>query len=199
MGHVLRNLQPEKTTGRGWSSRALQFGDGSDASGRVLTERVPRTLDKNRRLHNSLRQGFQEVLLRLPSGIVVPSLGIHLSPREHSDCYTWFQFVTRGLYCYEFKIPVPGDHSIHLFWRKDDYFNRFRQMIHHNLNHQMRRFAGGEFQYAFALNQIEEMSLWLYSFKSINVLALTLSAACPESVRSFVAKIEWPPPDKTPA
>ena len=92
----------------------FQFGHDSEASRRVLKERVPRTLAKNRRLYTSLRQGLQEALVRLPSGIVVPVLGIHLSPRELSDSHSWFQFVTRGLYCFEFSIPLPADHSVHL-------------------------------------------------------------------------------------
>lgn len=176
----------------------FQFGDGGDASGHVLTKRVPRTLAKNARLYASLRQGLQDVLVRLPSGLVIPMLGIYLSPRERSDSYEWFQFVTRGLYCFEFKVPLGADHNVHLFWRKDKYFTIFTDMIRRNPNHQTHSYAGGEFQYAFASNPIEEMSLWLYSIKSINVLALTLSAMCPAGTKSFIARIEWPPEEPLP-
>jgi hypothetical protein len=136
------------------------------------------------------------VFVRFPSGIVVPTLGIHLSPREISDSYAWFQLVTRGLYCFEFGLPLPADHSIHLLWRKDGRFNICSQMSLNDPNTQTRTLAGGEFRYAFTANRIEEMSLWFYTFKSIRIFALTLSAACPANIKSFVTRIEWPPLDE---
>ena len=174
----------------------FQFGDGGEASGRVLTEEVPKRLAGNRRLYTSLRRGLRKVSVRLLCGIVVPTLAIHLSPREINDCYYWLQFVTRGLYCFEFGVPLPVDHSVHLFWRKDTRFKMFCNLILRDPNRQIRSCAGGEFQYAFAVNPIEWMSLWSYSFKSIRVLALTLSGASPASTKSFIAKVEWPPPDE---
>ena len=175
----------------------FQFGDGSEASGRVLTERVPRTLAKNRRLHRSLRQGLQDVLIRLPSGIIVPGLGIRLSPRELNDSYAWFQFVTRGLYCFEFGGPLPVDHSIHILWPVDERFNVFTELILRDPAHQKRTFAWEEFRYAFASNRDEEISLWFYIFKSIQIFALTLSTTCLASIKASIAEIEWPPPDGT--
>lgn len=172
----------------------FQFDHEIEASRRVLTERVPRTLVKNRRLHTSLRQGLQEVLVRLPSGIFVPALGINLDPRELTDSYTWFQFVTRGLYCFEFNTPLPADHSIHLIRPTDERFNEFTKLIIRDSNYQKRSLARGEFQYACTSNQNEEMSLWFYEFKSINIIALSLSLACPANIKSFIAENEWPPP-----
>jgi hypothetical protein len=69
-------------------------------------------------------------------------------------------------------------------------------MILNDSNPQTRTLAGGEFRYAFVANRIEEMSLWFYTFKSIKIFALTLSAACPTSIKSFITRIEWPPPDE---
>jgi hypothetical protein len=150
-------------------------------------------------LHTSLRQGLQEVLVRLPSGIVIPALGIHLSPRELSDSYAWFQFVTRGLYCFEFGVPLPADHSIHLLRPTDERFNVFTELILRDHNHQKRSLASGEFRYTFVSNRVEEISLWFYAFKSINIFALTLSAACPADMKSAIAGIEWPLPDEVSA
>ena len=174
----------------------FQFGHEGEVSRRVLMERVPRTLAKNRRLHTSLRQGLQEELVRLPSGIVVPGLGIKLDSRERSDSYTWFQFVTRGLYCFEFSAPLSADHSIHLIRPIDGRFDEFTELIIRDPNHKKRSLAGREFQYVFISNQIEEMSLWFYEFKAINIFALSLSPSCPGNIKSFIAEIEWPPPDE---
>jgi hypothetical protein len=174
----------------------LQFGDGGETSGRVLTEEVPKRLANNRRLHTSLRRGLQEVPVRRPSGIIVSNPAIYLSPREQSDCYYWLQFVTRGLYCYEFHVPLPVDHTIHLFWHKDNCFRMFYNLLGRTPNCQIRSCAGGEIRYMFALNPIEEMSLWFYAFKSIQVLALTVSWAIPARTKAFIAEVEWPPPDK---
>jgi hypothetical protein len=177
----------------------LQFGDGGETSGRVLTEEVPNRLAKNRRLHTSLRRGLREVVVRRPSGIIVPNPAIYLSPREQNDYYYWLGFVTRGLYCSEFDVPLPVDHTVHLFWRKDTCFRMFYNLLLRTPNCQIRLCAGGEFQYMFALNLIEEMSLWFYAFKSIQVLALTVSWVTPARTKAFIARVEWPPPDKSQA
>ena len=171
----------------------FQFGHDSEASRRVLAERAPRTLEKNRRLHTSLRQGLEEVLVRYPSGILVPTLAIRLSPRELSDAHTWVQLVTKGLYCFEFKTSFPLDHTIHLLRPMDDRFTVFTDLIHRDRSHQARAVAAGEFQYAFARNQTDGISLWYYAFKSINTVALTLSPSCPKDMRWRITKIEWQP------
>lgn len=171
----------------------FQFGHDSEASRRVLTRRVPKTLSKNRRLHASLRGGLEEVLVRCPSGLVVPSLAITLSPRELADSHAWFQLVTRGLYCFEFKAPLPDDHTIHLLRPTDDRFNVFTELIRNDRNHRIRSLAAGEFQYAVANNKADAVSLWLYAFKSINMLALTLAPGCAPNFRRQIAAaaIEW--------
>jgi hypothetical protein len=172
----------------------FQFGHDSDASRHVLTRRVLGTLAKNRRLHTSLRQGLQEVLVRHPSGLVVPALGIALSTRELADSHAWFRLVTRGLYYFEFRVPLAVDHTIHLLRPTDHHFNVFIDLIRSDRQQRTRAFAGGEFQYAVANNVGDGVSLWLYAFKSINMLALTLSPGCPSDLRSRIGAIEWPTP-----
>ena len=172
----------------------FQFGHGSVASRHVLTRRVPRTLAKNRRLHASLRQGLQEVLVRHPSGLVVPALGISLNPRELTDSYAWFQLVTRGLYYFEFHTPLLADHTVHLLRPTDDRFNIFTDLLRSDRQHRIRAFADGEFQYAVARNGGDGLSLWLYAFKSINMPALTLAPDCRADLRSQIGAIEWRPP-----
>ena len=172
----------------------FQFGHDSNGSRGVLTKRVPKTLSKNRRLHASLRKGLQEVLVRHPSSLVVPALGITLSARELADSYTWFQLVTRGLCCFEFGAPLLADHTVHLLRPVDDRFDVFIDLIRNDRRHRTRTFADGEFKYAVAHNDTDGVSLWFYAFKSINILALTLAPGCPSDLRSRIAAIEWPAP-----
>jgi len=176
----------------------FQFGHASEASRHVLTRRVPRTLNKNRRLHASLRQGLQDVLVRHPSGLVVPGLGIALSPRELADSHTWFQLVTRGLYRFEFNATLPTDHTVHLLRPVDDRFNVFIDLIRNDRRHKTRVFADGEFTYAVANNDGDKVSLWLYAFKSISILALTLAPDCPPDLRLRIGAIEWSEPGAEP-
>ena len=131
----------------------FQFGHEGEVSRRVLMERVPWTLAKNRRLHTSLRQGLQEELVRLPSGIVVPGLGIKLDSRERSDSYTWFQFVTRGLYCFEFSAPLSADHSIHLIRPIDGRFDEFTELIIRDPNHKNVHLLGENFNTSSSLTK----------------------------------------------
>jgi hypothetical protein len=76
----------------------FQFGDGSEASGRVLTEGGLKSLVKNRRLHTSLQRGFQDGFVQCPSGLITRYAVIRLSSHELRDIYSWFQFVTRMPY-----------------------------------------------------------------------------------------------------
>jgi len=134
------------------------------------------------------------VLVRYPSGVVVPALGISLSAREFSDTHAWFVFVTRGLYSFEFKIALPSNHGVHLIRPTDDHFVVFDELLRRDPNYQMRTLAAGEFRYLFASNRREGISLWLYEFKSISMFALTLPPSCPDDLKSRIAAIEWPAP-----
>jgi len=169
----------------------FQFGHDSEASRHVLTRRAPRTLAKNRRLHDSLRNGLQEVLVRHPSGLVLSALGISLSTRELADSHAWFQLVTRGLYYFEFHVPLAADHTVHLLRPTDDRFNVFIDLIRRDRQHRTRALANGEFQYIVANNAGDGVSLWFYTFKSINMLAPTLSPIVPSDLRSRIAALEW--------
>ena len=83
----------------------LQFGHASEASQRVLEGRVPRTLEKNRRLAKTLRAGLKRVSVRRESGLVVDGLGIELGSPELAQIHDWFCLVTRGLYRFETGTP----------------------------------------------------------------------------------------------
>jgi hypothetical protein len=92
----------------------LQFGHASDASRQVLEDRVPRTLKKNFRLARSLKAGLWRGLVRRPSGLVVPGLGLRLDDQVLEQIHDWYCFVVRGLYRHESGGHLPETHSVHL-------------------------------------------------------------------------------------
>ena len=92
----------------------LQFGHASEASRQVLLTHVPRTLQKNRRLHVALRRSLRNVVVTRQSGILVPSLALTLNSRELLDVWIWFRYVARSLYYFEFSRILSTDHTTHL-------------------------------------------------------------------------------------
>ena len=72
----------------------------------------------------------------------------------------------------------------------------FTELILRDQKRQRRSLASGEFRYTFVANRVEEISLWFYAFKSINIFAFTLSPACPTDMKAEIAGIEWPLPDE---
>src|SRR5262245_56739664 len=92
----------------------LPFAHASEASRQVLLTRVPRTLQKSRRLHVALKRSPRSVVVTGQSGALVPSLALTLNSRELSDIWIWFRYVARGLYYFEFSRILSTDHTTHL-------------------------------------------------------------------------------------
>ncbi len=173
----------------------FQFGHSSEASRQLLLARVRRTLQKNRRLHGSLRRSLRKVLVKRPSGVLVPSLAFTLSPRELSDIWAWFRYVAKGLYYFEFCSVLPADHTIHLV--KPATFEHFvilRDLIVRDSKRQAREYASGELRYVYTHNQAEQLTMWLLAFKSIEMFWLTVGPFSAAVVPTQLADIEWKAP-----
>lgn len=171
----------------------FQFGDDSEASRRVLLDRVPRTLAKNRRLHQSLRQGLEDFLVRTPAGVLVPASAINLKPPELRHLHRWFQFVARGVFRAEIGAPLTQDHTVHLLHPAHEGFKVFYDLLFGARSLGRRQFADGHFQYAFASNAADAVSMSFVKFKSVNMFALTLPPALSE-LRARIASAEWKEP-----
>lgn len=173
----------------------FQFGHSSDASRQLLLTRVRRTLQKNRRLHGALRRSLRNVVVKRPSGVLVPSLAFTLSSRELSDIWAWFRYVARGLYYFEFCRILPTDHTIHLV--KPATFEHFvilRDLIVRDSKRQAREYAAGEFRYVYTHNAAEQLTMWLLAFKSMDMFWLTVGPASAAVVPGLLADIEWKAP-----
>jgi len=177
----------------------MQFGDASEGAGRVLVERVPRTLAKNRPLTDSLRKGYLgKVLLRKESGVLIPAVAIELNDEHLRAADRWYRFTLRGLYRYETGEPLPLDHAICLIKpRTAEQYAYLRDMILADPTHQRRSVAAGEFRYIYATSRLDPVSMWLIAFRSVEMAAVTLGPGCPDELRAFADEIGWrpPPPD----
>jgi hypothetical protein len=178
----------------------LQFGHSSDASTRVVEARLRRTLAKNQRLRTALSKGLKRVWLRTEAGVLTPSMVIELSPRELRDLNRWFRFVTQGLYRFEFGENIPADHDIILFSpRNQNQYGALRYLIDADSHKQVRSVAQGEFEYLFTRNVVEELSGWLYRFKSVDIFAVTLGPNVSGDTRRVLASAQWDPADSEPS
>jgi len=175
----------------------FQFGHSSDASRTLLLTQVSRRLQKNKRLHRSLRRALGEVIVKLPSGLLIPSLAITLSPRELADMWAWFHYVAQGLYYFELRTILPADHTIHLVKPTTfEQFVIFRDLITRDSKRQTREHASGEIRYAFTRNDEEQLTMWLLAFKSIEMFWLTAGPVSRASVGPLLANVEWTKPER---
>lgn len=173
----------------------LQFGHASDASQRVLEDRVPRTLRKNFRLARSLKAGLRRGLIQRESGLVVQGLGLRLDDQVLAHIHDWFCFVTRGVYRHESGRHLSNSHSLHLLrpaTRRQ--YDTLLNLLCRDSRHVHRSLAEGEFQYVFAMSRVDPISGWLFSFKSVDMFAVTLGPECPEPVCKSTAASEWKRP-----
>jgi hypothetical protein len=174
----------------------LQFGHSSEASQRVLEDRVPRTLKNNHRLWRSLRSGLRPVSVRRESGIIVDGLGIRLGDRELADIHDWFCLVTRGLYRFETGTPLPKDHSVSLVrptTRRQ--CEVLLSMLCRDSQHSHRSFADSEFNYVFAVAKTGPLSGWFYSFKSVDMFAVTMGPNVPGETLRSTTELTWKRPN----
>ena len=173
----------------------LQFGHASDASRQVLENRVPRTLRRNFRLARSLKAGLWHGPVRRESGLVVQGLGVRLNDQVLGHIHDWFCFVASGLYRHEAGENLPEGHSVHLLrpaTRRQ--YETLLKLLCRDSKHVRRSLAQGEFQYVFAMSRVDPISGWLFSFKSVDMFAVTLGPECPAPVRESTAGSEWKRP-----
>lgn len=173
----------------------LQFGHASEASRRVLLERVRRTLRKNLRLGRALNRGLRWIWLRRHSGLVTREQAFELEDRELADLNDWFRLIIRGLYSYEVGAPLEAEHTVHLLRpaMPEQYAVLRRLIANHRSTY--RSCGNGEFQYAFAAGNQDAVSAWLLAFKSVDMGAVTLPPDVPQLLRDSVAAVEWTKPD----
>jgi hypothetical protein len=177
----------------------LQFGHDSDASRKVLDQRVGKTLRKNARLFRALRDGMHREWLPDKTGSILQErLVIHINSEELFYINQWFGFITKGLYHFEMKAVLPKEYKVYLLKpATQEEFDAWATFILDTKNPQEKTVANCEFKYIFARNAEDSaFTIWLFVFKSVEVLAFTLSPDTPSSLISRMEEAKWelPPP-----
>jgi hypothetical protein len=174
----------------------MQFGDASAGARKVLVDRVPRTLARNRPLYDSLREGYLgRVTLRRESGNVVPAVAIQLRDEHLRALDSWYRFVVRGMYAHEVGMPLRSDHEIHLVKPQiRDQYAVLLDTIRKDPTHQSRSLAAGEFRYIYAVSRIEPVSMWMVAFRSVEMAAVTLGPECTPEIRASLRDVAWTAP-----
>lgn len=158
----------------------LQFGHDSDASRKVLNDRVPRTLAKNARLARALQHGMKRVWMRSPGGVLVPRVAIEIGRKQLRSLHRWYVLVTRGLYRFETGQILQPDHRIQLIKpRSQPEYDFFLHTIIRYPAHHRRAIARGEFGYLFVVSGRDALTLWAFHFKSVEVFAITTGPDAP--------------------
>ena len=170
----------------------FQLGDGSPGSAGVVEERLRRTLTRNQRLARTLRERTKRVWARTPGGILTRRLALVLPPELLRDAHQWFTYIARGLYRHESGTVLPVSHRILLIRPTNPAHYRYLLgWLSRIPDHISRSLGSGEFRYLMAQNPAELLSLWLVSFRSIDIAALTIGPDCPQLLSAALERIEW--------
>lgn len=154
----------------------FQLGHDSDASRKVLDDRVPRTLRKNARLARALREGMHWEWRPEKSGLMTKRLVLTINEEERFHINQWFRFITKGFYYDATKEPLPRNRKLYLvFPASQDEFDYLKSFILNTTDRQERTLARGEFYYAFAIALDKATTAWHFAFKSVDVFAFTMS------------------------
>lgn len=111
--------------------------------------------------------------------------------------WAWFRYVAQGLYYFELRTILPAEHTIHLVKPTSfDHFVIFRDLITRDSKRQTREHASGEIRYAYTRNDEEQLTMWLFAFKSIEMFWLTAGPVSRTTVGSLLANVEWTNPER---
>ena len=103
-----RACNGHKSTLEHYAATVLPFGGRHQAALANLKTMVPKRLDRNRPLSDRIRDGMHRILVRQPSGLVVPAGAV---PVEFEQIEGLFGLIARGLLCYHFG-AVFGEHDV---------------------------------------------------------------------------------------
>lgn len=172
----------------------FQLSADTEASRRVLGQRVRRTLRKNRRLQRQLQSSFRTGWVAGAGGVLRRRAGFKLTDEDISTIVEWFRLVVRGLYHVETKAPLGSSRVVRVFHRSTPgVVENFYPIV--DADSQERRVADGEVFYRFSVASDERgLSGWVIWIRAIEVLALTLASGSAEDreMRCF----DWGLPSK---
>lgn len=101
-----RSCNSAKAALESYALSILPFGGEIASSKKMLTEKVPRRLAGNRKLHREIAAGQHQVWLDR-GGLILPTLAL---PFDAPRIFALFAFIARGLLAYHWDQVLPDTH-----------------------------------------------------------------------------------------
>lgn len=137
----------------------LPFGGQHADSSFMLTEMVPPRLARNRKLHESLIAGHQEI----DAGENHEWTGRLAVPFEAEKINALFAYIARGLSSFHWGLVVPADQRVDATMLNPVHEPVFRDLLRSPATHRIAgRVGGGAFLYQAAAFENPTGSLWRF-------------------------------------
>lgn len=171
----------------------LAFGDTSEGAFRLLTLKAKEDLAKNLRLLRELRKAWGPARIRMPSGNVEERKVLSLSPKRHRDLFDWYAYIVKGFYRHDAGIPLPIEHRLYLKKpRTQEQYQILRDIVCQP-GHTIRQFGSGEFKVASVITSDQDVSCWMFSFRSAAMFGSTIAPGAAPRLQEVLDGWEWPP------
>ncbi len=182
----------EKQRLEDFTGTLFQFGDGKESSRKVLENRIPKTLAKNLKLKRLLQQAMQDIWLLNPAGIYEKRLVFQVNDESTEVINQWYKMITKGLFFYEKKVVLPDSHILYVIKPNTRIqFDVLLNLIHSSKESVERRFANGEFQYSFSQNIEENLTLWMFALKSVEMFVISADTNISVSLRQALLELDY--------
>lgn len=187
-----RKCNSEKQRLEDFTGTFFQFFDGGEASRKVLEGRVPRTLAKNLKLKRILQEALKDIWLLSPSGIYEKRLAFEINDECTYVINSWYKMMTQGLFFYEKNVILPISHSLYVIKPGNMVqFCALSDLIRSSKESVEKSFASGEFRYSFSQNTEENLTLWMFTIKSIEMFVVTADQNTPASLIEKLREVDY--------
>ena len=170
----------------------LQFAHASEGSKLVLHDRVPRTLDKNKRLHKSMKKGLSWDWLSQQSRRIDKLTFIELDKRNQKDLFKWYIFLVKGFYYWSLNSILKPSFSISLLKPiNQDQTSFLCDIIRNTKDYKEEFFGKKEFHLLFSYNNKEQLSLCSFNFKAVVIFGFTYNNLQSGRLKKLVKRWSW--------
>ncbi len=152
----------------------IPFTGHGDASKNLLLDRIPRTLAKNKRLADSIKGSLKTKYYIDPNGKFQKKIVLELTSDNTQNLKSWYEFIIKGLYRYEFKRRLEVDQEIYLLWPQDESQAEYWYgWLSGRIGARSAKRAYGEVIYSYAAGIDAVSSSWYVIIHGARVVAIT--------------------------
>ncbi len=170
----------------------LQFAHPSEGSKLVIQNRVPNTLEKNKRLYNSMKKGLTWKWLQQKSKKIDKLTFIEIDKKNQIDLYKWYNYLVKGFYYWSLRTVLDSSSNISLIKPiSQDHVTHLCNYIRSIKNYKEEHFAKKEFHFLFASDEMEHLSLCGFNFKSILMFGITYKNNISSGFKKMIKRWQW--------